>query len=387
MSTPSVLLVDDGELDDVRTLLAQLGTEFVHLRGGQIPDSLEPPSKLFIATTRRALLAEPWPVGPTAPRKIAIVTEDSNTLRNRLRRAGYDLLVRRPVHPYALRLVLLKGLFSGSEKRVDRRVPIGHPIRYRTGLRQRKAWIADLSLSGGRMLLNEKLVAGSRITMQLPSGVTDGKALTLRGSVLRVNPAGQNSGGAKFAAAIHFEKLSIEAKRRIFTILNDRLHGPAVLPDAVPMDRIDPPEEVQTSPEEDDQRAHARVAYEKEVVAPGEAASVLLGRDLSMGGMRIHAHDSLKLGDRIDLALYGNPREEPIMVTSEVVRDEAAEGLGLRFLDVPPRVAEKLEKLIGRLPTVEPLQEGESDAMGSIVSRILEHTHEDADGDKDEAAV
>ncbi len=371
MSAPSVLLIDDGELDDVRVLLAQLGAEFVHLRGANIPASVEPPRDLFIATTRRALLSEAWPVGSDAPTKIAVVTEDSNTLRNRLRGAGFDLLIRRPVHPYALRLLLMRALFAGKERRTEDRVPIGHPIRYRCGLLQKKGMLADLSLGGGRLLVNEQLNPGSRISVQLPSGVTDGKPLSVRGVVLRTMPAGDNAGGARFAAALQFEKLSLDVKRRIFTILNDRVHGPAVLPEAVSMDAIesagsDEPEKP------DERREDRRVVYEREILLPSEAESVVMGRDLSMGGMRIHPHPNLQVGDKIDLALYGNPREEPTMLKATVVRDEEDGGFGLAFQNVEVRVAEKLEKLIAQLPAVEPLQEGESESMGSVVSRILD---------------
>lgn len=369
MSAPSVLLIDDGELDDVRVLLAQMGAEFVHLRGGQIPAAVEPPRDLFIATTRRALLSEEWPVGNGAPKKIAVVTEDSNTLRNRLRGAGFDLLIRRPVHPYALRLVLMRTLYAGKEKRSEDRIPIGHPVRYRSGLLQKKGTLADLSLGGGRLLVGERLTPGTRITIQMPNGVTDGKPLSVRGTVLRTAAAGENSGGAKYAAALQFEKLSLEMKRRIYGILTDRVHGPAVLPQAVEMDQVS---EAEIAAEAINRREDKRVAFEREVLIPSEAESVVMGRDLSMGGMRIHPHPNLKLGDRIDIALYGNPREEPTMLKAVVVRDEDDGGFGLAFQNVEVRVAEKLEKLIAQLPAIEPLQEGESESMGSVVSRILD---------------
>src|SRR5262249_47288341 len=37
-----VVLVDDGELDEVREILLDLGVEFAHLRGGAVPSRLEP---------------------------------------------------------------------------------------------------------------------------------------------------------------------------------------------------------------------------------------------------------------------------------------------------------------------------------------------------------
>lgn len=384
MASPSVLLIDDGELDDVRVLLAQMGVEFVHYRGGQIPETVEPPRDLFVATSRRALLVEDWPLD-AKPNKIAVVTEDSNTLRNLLRRNGFNLLIRRPVHPYALRLVLLRALYSGKERRMDPRLPIGHPIRYRTGLRSKQAWMADLSLRGCRLLLDDSPQAGSRLTLQIPSGVTDGRSLTLRGKVLRVSPAGSQSGGVRYAAAIHFEKLSMDAKRRIFRVLNDRVHGPVALEEPVAMDEpveseaaastashAQSPLAAPATPE--DRRKHGRVAYPQEISIHGdEAQSVLMGRDLSMGGMSIEPHPSLSIDDTVEIALYGDASGDPFVVKARVVRREAGTTLGLEFIDLDPGLAARLDQLVSHLPAIEPLQDGESDAMGSIVSRILHH--------------
>ena len=138
MSTsPPVILLHDGELDDVRELLDELGAEYLQLRGGNIPETLDPPEHLFITTSRRAMLARDWPPSrgtPPRPYKIGIVSEDSNTLRSMLRRIGFDLLIRRPVHPYALRLVILRALYLGEERRRERRVPVGYEISYRLSL-------------------------------------------------------------------------------------------------------------------------------------------------------------------------------------------------------------------------------------------------------------
>ncbi len=380
MASPSVLLIDDGELDDVRVLLAQLGVEFQHLRGGQVPERVEPPRDLLVCTSRRALLTERWPA-TGGPAKIAIVTEDSNTLRNLLRRCGFDLLVRRPVHPYALRLVVLRALYSGNERRDGRRVPIGHPVHYRTGLRSKKAWMADLSLRGCRLLMDESPQPGSRLSLQIPSTFADGRGLSLRGKVLRVLPAGDQGAGASFAAAIHFEKLSMPVKRRVFQILNDRSHGPSVLREPLPAGDVEATDvcadAVQAAPiaapaSPENRRKHDRVVYEQEIRVQGdEAQSVLMGRNLSMGGMQIDPHPDLKVGNTLEIALYGDAEDDPFLVKAKVIRRQSCAALGLEFVDIAPAVAARLDRLVSHLPAVEPLQEGESDAMGSIVSRIL----------------
>ncbi len=46
-----------------------------------------------------------------------------------------------------------------------------------------------------------------------------------------------------------------------------------------------------------------------------------MGRDLSMGGMRIEPHPGLEMGKTLRLAIYGAPREEPFIVRARVVRN------------------------------------------------------------------
>ena len=47
-TTPSVLLLHDGELDDVRELLDQLGADYLHFRGGEIPEIPLKSSKIVL---------------------------------------------------------------------------------------------------------------------------------------------------------------------------------------------------------------------------------------------------------------------------------------------------------------------------------------------------
>jgi hypothetical protein len=97
---------------------------------------------------------------------------------------------------------------------------------------------------------------------------------------------------------------------------------------------------------------------------------VLLGRDLSVGGMRVEYHDRLQIGDLLELAVYVSPREEPIVLKARVAHD-AGDGLGLAFEGLASEVAKRLEKMIARLPSVESLQGGEAAGLGSVVSRVL----------------
>ena len=388
-TTPSVLLLHDGELDDVRELLEELGADYLHLRGGEIPERVDPPEKLFIATSRRAMVAGEWPAGGGSPHgltKIGIVSEDSNTLRSMLRRIGFDLLIRRPVHPYALRLLILRALFCGDERRSERRVPVGYEISYRSGIRRRKAMLVELATRGCRLLSDQPIGVGSRLTLELPPEVTGGRSLQLQAKVIRSLADHRDTGSEQHSVAFFFEKLSAGKRRQLVEILKNRLGGPLVLSEAmartsgaVPKRPLpEPPRGGGRTPiaaagSIEDRRKNPRAAFEGTVSSlDDEANLVLMGRDLSAGGMRIGPHPGLEVGKTLRLAVYGAATEEPLIVRARVVRNDRDDGVGLRFEQVTGAVAARLESLVAGLPSVESLQGGEADALGSIVSRILE---------------
>lgn len=368
-ATNPVLIVDDGELEDVREILDGLQVEFALLRGGAIPDKIDPPSRLFVATPRRALLAEHWKLPPNGgPTRVGIVSEDSNTLRTMLRRLGFHLLIRRPVNAYALRLILLRAIYAGEERRQEDRVPIGAPVSYRSGLFKRMGTIAELSLRGGRLLTDVPLRTGSRISIQVPVPETS-RALALGGRVLRVSHE-------PVAGDQHTVAFTLDAKDRspdLQRLLQHYRSGPAQAMTADGRPRA--PAEAKlplAAPSSDaERRKHERVVFKSEVIGLSEeAATVLVGRDLSIGGMRVEGHPQLELGMRLRLAVFGAPREEPILVRAEVTR--ADDGThALRFVDVGAEAAARLEKLVAHLPSVEPLDQEEAEGLGAVVTRIV----------------
>ena len=382
-TAPSVILLHDGELDDVRELLDQLGVDYVHLRGGEIPERVDPPQQLFIATSRRATIAREWPPSqgtPPRPFKIGIVSEDSNTLRGMLRRIGFDLLIRRPVHPYALRLLVLRALYSGDERRRESRVPVGYEISYRSGVRRRKAVLIELSMRGCRLLLDRPINIGSRLTLDLPPEVTGFRSLQLRAKVIRSLP------GEQHAVALCYEKLSVANRRQLVQILEHRASGPLLLsktmarssgavaesPDPAP-ERGDESTPIAGAGSIENRRKSPRAAFERRVRSLGEEASrVLMGRDLSVGGMRIEPHSDLEVGTKLQLAIYAAAREEPFIVDAMVVSNDGDEGVGLRFEDIPSGFTARLESLVASLPSVESLHGTEADGLGSVVFQILE---------------
>lgn len=139
---PAVLILDDGELDDVQGILEELQVEFGRVRGGAIAPNTPPPRSLLMATPRRisAVSAiEEASVDEDPPVRVVVVDQDSRTLREQLRRVGFDYLVRRPVHPEALRLLVMHSLYRGEEKRSEPRVAVGLEISFQTGEIPRRA--------------------------------------------------------------------------------------------------------------------------------------------------------------------------------------------------------------------------------------------------------
>jgi hypothetical protein len=121
-----------------------------------------------------------------------------------------------------------------------------------------------------------------------------------------------------------------------------------------------------------ERRTSRRASFGAKVPAFGSRAlRVLVGRDLSVGGMRVEANSDISIGDRLHLAIYGDPGEEPLLVWATVERDDGGRGFGLAFDPLHDVVANQLERLVVSLPAVESLHDSEADAMGTVISEVL----------------
>jgi hypothetical protein len=336
--------------------------------------------------------------------RIVVVQEDSTTMREQLRRIGFDFLVRRPVHPEALRLLILRSLYSGQERRREERVAMGVEVSFRTGLLPRRATMVDLSSRGCRLLSSYVLEPGRRVSVQVPDGTRE--PIPVRGQVVRMSLDEHLGPDGPYSAAVAFDPLSEPEQERLGRVLARRARGPARL-DAGGEDALVPPEarghdlrrvelsvDVRVSPgngaareiEVADEPAHeetepgtaerrrgARSAYTRRIPAFGERAMrVLVARDLSTGGMRVERIAGLSVGDRMHLAIYGRADAEPTLVWGTVARDDGARGMAFVFDELDSEIAERIEKVLVDLPAIESLHDEEIDAMGTVVTEILE---------------
>jgi hypothetical protein len=420
-----ILLVDDGELEGVARVLEGLELPYERLRGGQIPQEVAPPRDLLIVTPRRierVRRGSPPESAPGRPLRIIAVDEDSPAMRRQLRRAGLHLLVRLPAEDEIWRLLVSRALYEGRERREDPRVTVGSPVEVESGgevardaaSAARKTILIDLSNRGCRLRTTETVSIGDPVAFSIPteraeeSGSPEG--LSLRGRVRRLVC---EPGTSERTLAVVFDNDLPEPTRTRLTALINRwasgpgstervaepTPGPAIpacqlpsLPDLTLDDETDPPvhagNEVcvelqragdgseaadrRESHEGTNRRRHSRARFESAFLAEAPTGPVvMIGRDLSAGGMRIERIEEFQPGDRFRLALHGPGPGEPFVVEAEVVRDEGPEGFALAFRGLDRETAAALEKLVACLPDVESLEDGEAAGLGAILSEVL----------------
>jgi hypothetical protein len=361
-NSPLTLLLHDGELADVGRLLASLGRSFVERRGDLRAGDGERPWELVIGTPRRLLDRDWLELNPDAG-QIAVCDRDSRTLQASLRRAGVALLVRRPVHPAALRALLLHALYRGPEKRRSPRVSIGAPISLRLGLRRQPAFLADLSLGGCRVLTARGPAPSKSLKLLVPAEVSGGKAFALRGTVLQCieQPSGDPAYTVKFggmrAGTAELLRRTIEA----------HAGGPAKLTEPAP--------EAPETPEAPEGEVARELSAETESARTGlaeEAERVVMGREISLSGMRVERSPLLGLGSDVRLAIHAGSGDQPLLVTAKVHRDDGDRGMVLRFHGLDPQAARQLSAVLDELPLVAP-NDGDA-GSGMIVSEILAGT-------------
>jgi len=415
--TPSVLLLHDGELAPLAAVIGTLGG--IDRRGN--PNELDRARAwdVIIASASRMLELHEHLSDSTAVR-IAVLDGDSKTLRKMLKRVDTDLMVRQPVHPAALRLLILHALYRGPEKRRTTRVSMGAPVRFRSGLRRRPAILAELSTRGCRMMVDvstHRVVPDRLVTVVLPPEVTnDNRSLSLRGHVMRVSDGEADND----VIAVLFERLRESAQKRLESIVSAHSQGPAVLDDAVahalkslpilsedadsqstsphnaaplpstpespsitpegsePQPAVSesaiPPSSASDSQADEaasERRVQERHAISRRIVALGdEAARVLIGRDLSVGGMRIDATPGLSKGDRLKVAVHVRPDGQPLVVSAEITRDDGADGMALRFVDLSTEASTYLEEMLFALPNIIE-SDNSKEGSGVVVSEVV----------------
>jgi len=408
-SSRVLLLLHDGELADVRALAESAGAEVIERRPSELPLPGAPPIEwdVLVVTGRYAKTDLPRGGREKAVR-IAVLDRNMRSLRSVVRRAGVDLVVRRPVHPTALRLLLLHSLYRGPERR-SRRVAIGTPVRFRAGLLRKDGVLTDLSLRGCQIVSRHTVRTGQSCVVWVPEGTQESKSFAVRGTVVRtlVTEGGERGFG------VDFGKVSKDVAAHLKGALLAYAEGPAAVagpdpgatqpllaqpnPASTPAPGQDPNEVTGSgyrasgsrevvrvhgdfaggvaAPRGDagaegvdgpERRTTSRHAYSgRRIVALGdEAARVLIGRDLSVGGMRVERAPNLCVGQRFQLAIHVAPGQTPLVVPALILRDDGERGFAVRFTEVSEPAARYLAKMVDSLPV---LADGDAVVISQIV--------------------
>ncbi len=188
---PSVLLIDDPRLAAVHDVLLDLGAELTIRRTPpQIERALE--YAVFVTTAHTALTIGPL-FEDTAhwlrPTWVAFHGQDFLPFRERLRNIDVDFLVHPNVDPEVLRLLMLRALYSGTEKRGSLRMPVGSEVTLELEQSAFAATLLEIGQGGCRLSCAQRVAQGADVTVVLPSTLGSGESIRLNGLVLREEPA------------------------------------------------------------------------------------------------------------------------------------------------------------------------------------------------------
>jgi hypothetical protein len=378
---------DDGELGDVRQLLEELGVEWV--AAAESPDR---PTALWIGTPGRLMGARAD--GAPTPFRIVVADKLTRTLHSQLERQRPDFLVSRPFHAAALRLLILHTLYAGPERRASARLAISASIRFRTGVFSRAATLVELSRGGCRLVAPNAPAPGESVTVILPRELTGSADLSLFGRVVGVDPAGGFEPGEQ-ACGIAFERLDTEKGGLLRSLLERHAEAsgslvlrtgarapaagaPAAARAAEPAQATARPARTTAAPQPtasggSERRRSPRHPYARPVLAAGSgAARILIGRDLSSGGMRVKPDAQLRVGDALKLVIYGPAGRPPLLIRAVVSRNDGDDGCVLRFEGLAPSAAAELSAWTQQLPSPSGPAPGGTSALHSVVSEVVE---------------
>lgn len=445
----AIVIQRAGELSEFVQVLEALAVDVEIHDGARMPSPDEVSGAAVVVVSGQRLLEGGTPNLSLWPRTLAVVDKASKTMLAHLNRVGAALVIRRPIHPRTLRLVLLHEIYQGPERRRRKRTLIGHPIRVGAGLFKQRATLLELSDTGARLELPKAPKVGTKIQLLIGKDLTRTRPLKLSARVVRGIRAPGENGRPDSVIGVAF--LDPRRHHKDVGALLDRFASgpaswsgkldatasptatPAAAPkpgsidleggyagsfgddetETIPADGIDSDtstdddaiaedtadfefdtdalleevftpelasqeqdryddegaEEAEGKADDDDRRRDPRIPYDRRVVALGlEAARVLVGRDLSYGGMRIAETDAVDVGDTLRVALHCGTELEPLVVLATALRDDGQAGVVLEFQELSSGQRDHLEKIIA---SSSPVQIGPNEDLNEKTGSIV----------------
>ncbi len=293
-------------------------------------------------------------------------------MRERLSELGvHYLLLNALDEPFRERF-LIQLLLKGVEQRTSFRLYQGGDLHYWTKSHPTRQLgrLVELSLEGCRILTQDSFEEGTPLTALLPPELGGGDELELSGVVLRTADHDPLGGYDHYATVIQFDELDDAKRAQLEGIIRGERVGTKVTPLAtLPEEAADN----ENSSLDANRRAEVRYDYDRHArilgVGPTDANPVL-GRDLSLGGVRLSDCAGLEAGSSVAIALFGAAREEPTVLEATVVRTSPVGEAALSFSRLSSRDRKALEKLFTGRPVLDALDQPDSAAGRTIVAEV-----------------
>jgi hypothetical protein len=246
-------------------------------------------------------------------------------------------------------------------------------------LRRRDGTLADLSPASCRLLVRNAAPMNSRVHIRIPADVTGSRPINLCGRVARraALPGRQRELG------IVFENLAQRNRDRLARLIEALARGPAQFggrpeaeasfaePDSVAGPQPLAPDGAAPRTE---RRSNKRGSFQRELVAldagSGEVRLSLIGRDLSIDGMRVEPNPDLQLDDHLRLAFYDCEDGEPLTLHAVVTRIDGRLGSCLRFIGLDDAGRSRLRKAIEILPSIESVDAPDPEAAWAAIGKV-----------------
>jgi len=371
--SPSVLVLDSGELGWCCDALTQIGSDFALASADSEPHW---PRDLLVTTPQTArYVAWKWrhrrldarprkdtslisPLPPTfaappprfmSPVWICVSHSDQPGVRDEMCAAGVDYWIGgatgEPDHDL-FRLLVLQVLYEGAERRGELRVLCRHDIEYAASEQDRtRGRLMDLSRSGCRFLAAQPLESGTGVDLYLP-GELDGDRHAYPATVQRCADLPSAGGASPRTSVVVSFSSSLE--------LEQRLAGAMQRAEAQsPLGALRPVAETALT----DRRHTPRHRYSGVAAITSldaEEYCIAHGAELSMTGMRLAFHPGLDIGSELMIGLHAGQRGPALLVRGRV-RHHDPTGLGVEFDELPAGQSRLLQALIGDLPHLDSL--------------------------------
>ena len=384
---PSVLLLDDGELDSVHRMLEHLGADVCRLRGREVGLHVPGPRDLIVASVKRCLdMPELEPAFDTtsgaasSPNWVCVHNQDFLPLRERLRDIGVHFLVHSSLDSESLRLFLLQMLYAGPERRSRGRLPLGTEVFLLLDGNRKSVRLAELSAESCRIITDAPVAELEAVQLVLCESVGGGEELQLEGVAIRGTSGSSESGERRYSTVVSLEALDPETQVKLERIVGGSQIGTPISPLA-PRDGEDAPSCVESQPEaasppppethdQPDRRESPRYEYDRRVelveLCNSSTDGGALGRDLSLRGIRVVGYPEIATGCALTLALYGGSREEPVVVRAEVIRGGEPDEVAFRFSPLSDSQRRGIEKLMAGRPPLASVD------APLVITRILD---------------